>query len=273
MWVGSYIDWNSSKFIQSNFANVYINNSERFINKLLEAEVRMPAILRIDVDTAYQNRILNYARVNKELFLGIDSLGYLKSCKLIADDLFERGITASFFFLPFTLPSRTFVQELMKEGHNVGLHAVHTKEYTDFSADIHRASKSLGKILGFTKHGSGRFKLSRSHDPNYNSDKFIDFARMSNLKFFLGNGENPDEGWQYKDGVLYFPSAFWLNRNYREDNFTVDWLVKASRDRDVVVLMHPEDVMEGTNLMTREYERIMGKVEFMPVLQKIEQPV
>lgn len=233
----------------------------------------MPAILRIDVDTAYQNRILNYARVNKELFFGIDSLGYLNSCKVIADDLFERGIKASFFFLPFTLPSGGFVQELMKEGHNVGLHAVHTKKYADFSADINKASKSLGKILGFTKHGSGRFKLSRSHDPNYDPDKFLEFARMSDLKFFLGNGEDPDEGLQYKDGVLFSPSAFWLNRNYRGDRFTVDWLRETSRDRDVVVLMHPEDVIEGTNLMTREYERIMSKVEFVSIHQKIEQSV
>jgi hypothetical protein len=232
----------------------------------------MSAILRIDVDTAYQNRILNYARVNKELFLGMDALGYLGSCKVIADDLFERGIKASFFFLPFTLPSKLFVRELMKEGHNVGLHAIHTKEYSDFSADINRASKSLGKIVGFTKHGSGRFKLSRSHDPDYNPDKFIEFARKSDLKFFLGNGENPDESWQYKEGVQYSPAAFWLNRNYREDKFTVDWLIEASRDRDVVVLMHPEDVTEGTNLMTREYERIMSKLEFVPILQKIEQP-
>lgn len=233
----------------------------------------MPAVLRIDVDTAYQNRILNYARVNKELFLGMDSLGYLSSCKVIADDLFERGIKASFFFLPFTLPSRRFVQELMEEGHNVGLHAVHTKEYADFSADIKRASKNLGRILGFTKHGSGKFKLSRSHDPNYDQDKFIEFARMANLKFFLGNGESPDENWQYKNDVLSSPSAFWLNRNYREDKFTVDWLIETSRDRDVVVLMHPEDVTEGTNLMNREYERIMSKVEFVSILQKIEQSV
>lgn len=231
----------------------------------------MPAILRIDVDTAYQNRILNYARVNKELFLGADSLGYLRSCRTIADDLHERAIAASFFFLPFTLPNQMFVQELIEKGHNVGLHAVHTKNYKDFAADIDRASKKLGKILGFTKHGSGRFKLSRSHDPDYNPDKFIDFARMSNLKFFLGNGENPMEGWQYKEGVSYSPSAFWLNRNYREDKFSVDWLIEASRDKDVVVLMHPEDVIESTNLMIREYERIMEKVEFVPILKKIKE--
>jgi hypothetical protein len=42
----------------------------------------MPAILRIGVDRAYENRIiLHYARVNQELFLGIESFGYLKSCK------------------------------------------------------------------------------------------------------------------------------------------------------------------------------------------------
>jgi hypothetical protein len=37
----------------------------------------MPAILRIDVDMAYENRILHYARVNQELFRGIESFGYL----------------------------------------------------------------------------------------------------------------------------------------------------------------------------------------------------
>ncbi len=47
----------------------------------------MPAILRIDVDRAYENRMLHYMRVNQELFMGIDSLGYLEYCKEVIKDL------------------------------------------------------------------------------------------------------------------------------------------------------------------------------------------
>ena len=68
----------------------------------------MPAILRIDVDRAYENRILHYVRVNQELFLGIDSLVYLEPCKKLVDDLNERGIKASLFFQPFTVPKKRF---------------------------------------------------------------------------------------------------------------------------------------------------------------------
>ena len=81
----------------------------------------MPAILRIDVDRAYENRILHYMRVNQELFLGIDSLGYLELCKKLVDDLNNRGIKASLFFQPFTVPNKYFAQELMKHGHSIGL--------------------------------------------------------------------------------------------------------------------------------------------------------
>lgn len=122
----------------------------------------MPAILRIDVDRAYENRILHYARVNQELFVGIDSLGYLKSCKDVIEDLNSRGLKASVFFQPFTVPNKDFAQELMKKGHSVGLHAVHTEDYNDFSRDLAKIPKRFdGKVYGFTKHGSGKFKLLR----------------------------------------------------------------------------------------------------------------
>ena len=226
----------------------------------------MPTILRIDVDRAYENRILHYARVNQELFVGIDSLGYLKPCRELVKDLNNRGIKASLFFQPFTVPNKDFAQELMKKGHSIGLHAVHTNDYKDFSRDLTKISKRFeGKVYGFTKHGSGKFKLSRRHDPNYEVEKFIKYARQSNLKYFLGNGENPEEREKIINGVLYFPSAFWLNRNYREDKFTIDWLANESVNRDIVVLVHPMDVVAGTELMVREYERMLDKVEFITI--------
>ena len=91
------------------------------------------------------------------------------------------------------------------------------------------------------------------------------YAKQSNLKYFLGNKENPDEREMIKDGILYFPSAFWLNRNYREDKFTIDWLAEESINRDIVVLVHPMDVVAGTELMVREYERMLDRLDFVTI--------
>jgi len=223
----------------------------------------MSVILRIDVDESYQNRVLHYARVNQELFLAIDSLGYLELCKKTVKDLDERGIKASIFFQPFTNPNKSFAQSLEKVGHSVGLHAVHTNTHNDFLKDLSKISKRFScKIQGFTKHGSGMLKLSRRHDSFYDPERYIEYAKKSNLAYFLGNGENPTEPWSIVDNILYFPSAFWLNRNYREDKFTIDWLIDESTNRDVVVLIHPEDINAGTSLVQREYEIILEKANF-----------
>ena len=115
----------------------------------------MPAILRIDVDRAYENRILHYLRVNQELFPALDSQGYLESCKELITDLNDRGIKVSLFFQPFTVPNKNLAQELMKKGHSIGLHAVHTKDFKDFSRDLAKISRRFdGKVYGFIKHST-----------------------------------------------------------------------------------------------------------------------
>ena len=81
----------------------------------------------------------------------------------------------------------------------------------------------------------------------------------------MGNKENPEEREKLEDGILFFPSAFWLNRNYREDKFTIDWLADESVNRNIVVLVHPEDVVAGTKLTVREYERILNNVQFRTI--------
>jgi hypothetical protein len=119
----------------------------------------MPTILRIDVDRAYEKRIMHYARVNQELFPALDSLGYLRSCKVVVEDLNRRGIKATLFFQPFTVPNKDFAEELLKKGHSVGLHVVHTRDYKDFSRDLNKISKRFdGEVFGWTKHESGKFK-------------------------------------------------------------------------------------------------------------------
>lgn len=80
----------------------------------------MSVILRIDVDRAYENKILHYMRVNQELFPGLDSVGYLESCKEVVKDLDDRGIKASIFFQPFTVPNKEFAEELIAEQDDHG---------------------------------------------------------------------------------------------------------------------------------------------------------
>jgi hypothetical protein len=192
--------------------------------------------------------------------------GFVELSQTLADDLNDRGIKASLSFPPFTVQNKDFAQELLKKGHSVGLHEVHTKDFKDFSRDLKKLSRSFdGIVYGFTKHGSGKFKLSRRHDPNYDPEKFIESAKQSNLKYFLGNGENPKERGEVVDGVFYFPSAFWLNRNYWGDKFTIDWLADESVNRNIVILRHPMDVVGGTELLVRDYEWILDKVKIIRI--------
>ena len=114
--------------------------------------VKMPAILRIDVDKPF----LVKKSFTKRTCL-FYSLGYLESCKEVVKDLNERGRKAMLLFQPFTVPNKDFAQELMKKGHSIGLHAVHTRDYKDFLGDLNKISKSFnGTVYGFTKHGSGK---------------------------------------------------------------------------------------------------------------------
>ena len=230
----------------------------------------MPVILRVDVDRAYWKGIYNYPRMIYGLFPAIDPLGYLEPCKNLLEDLNSRGVKASFFFQIMTLPKREMAKKILRAGHSVGLHAVETQSFDRFSRELSKISERFeGKIRGFTKHGSGKFKLSRRHDPTYDPQKFVKYAKEANLKYFLGNGENPEEIERVVEDILFFPSAFWLNRNYREDRFTVDWLIDESVNRNIVVLMHPVDVIRGTKLMIREYEKILDGVEIIKPIGEI----
>ncbi|HJH27248.1 MAG TPA: hypothetical protein C5S37_10910 [Methanophagales archaeon] len=91
----------------------------------------MPAILRIDVD---RNLFLKRKALPKELICFSFSTGFLfgKKKKCMIKELNNRGIKASLFFQPFTVPNKEFAQELMRKGHSVGLPAVHTKDYGNF---------------------------------------------------------------------------------------------------------------------------------------------
>ncbi len=81
----------------------------------------MSVISRVGVDLVYENRILHYRGVNQGLFMGIDSLGYLESCKDVIKGLDDREIKVSIFFQPFTVLNKEFVQELFTYLQNIFL--------------------------------------------------------------------------------------------------------------------------------------------------------
>ena len=71
------------------------------------------------------------------------------------NDLNSRGLKASLFFQPFTVPNNDFAEELVNKGHSVGLHAVHANDYGDFLMDLNKISKRFDdRVYGFIKHSS-----------------------------------------------------------------------------------------------------------------------
>ena len=63
----------------------------------------------------------DYLRTFYGVFPAVNSSGYLEHCKKMVDDLNDRGIRASFFFLTSALPKRDFAQDLLSRGHSVRL--------------------------------------------------------------------------------------------------------------------------------------------------------
>ena len=107
----------------------------------------MPAILRIDLDKPFlvkksfskRTFLPSVKKLTKNIPIAFSfSTGFLfvKKKKCMIKDLSSRGIKASLFFQPFTVSNKDFAQDLLKKGHSVGLHAVHTKDYKDFSRDL-----------------------------------------------------------------------------------------------------------------------------------------
>jgi hypothetical protein len=221
----------------------------------------MGVILRIDVDTPYGwqrfvEKAINYLRLNW-WFPALTTLGYLHSLDRLLDDLDARNIPAMFFFTRFTTP--TNIERYKK--YNVGAHIISAQNYTEFQKELEYISNKLHrKISGFTKHGSGKLKLCRTHTPQYELTTYINWAQKAKQQYFLGNGENPEEKGFYVDNVLVYPSAFWINRNYRSQKYTIDWLAEAAKDKTVIVLLHPYNWFINKQIKA-DYDCLIEKID------------
>ena len=81
------------------------------------------------------------------------------------------------------------------------------------------------------------------------------------MKIFLGNLEDPTVRPIGNGKLVAYPAAFWLEPHWRNSGiFTVDWLLSEARKIDIVMLIHPENVLASPQL-TADFVRVIAGVE------------
>lgn len=226
----------------------------------------MALIVRIDVDRPYGRQPLYrhvMSRVSSDFYLPvIPQCGYLRELKTILRQLGDRAARAHAFFRQCTLPDRETLSLLEKGGHVAGLHLEDSRSFESFFAEKEALEKHLGfGIGGFSKHGSGGRKFGRRHYAAYEPEKYSSWAQKAGMKVFMGNLEDPRMEPFQSNGLLTFPSAFWLEPYWRDTSqYPVSWLLEEGPKRDIVLLIHPENVLADA-VLTEDFLRLIEKLE------------
>ena len=117
-------------------------------------------------------------------------------------------------------------------------------------------------VTSISKHGSGKRKHGFHHYAPYEPDKYILWAKKSGMKVFLGNLEDPTiPPSKAERDLKIYPSAFWLEPSWRDTRrFPVNWLLSQGRMSDVVLLMHPDNVLADPSL-TEDLSGLLSSLE------------
>lgn len=227
----------------------------------------MSIIIRVDVDRPYGRRpLLRHilSRCSSDFcFPRTEALGYLKELKELLQILRKGGARAYVFFRRCTLPSNS-IMELMEAGrHEIGLHLEDSRSFAAFQYEQLLLERHIGKkVLSFSKHGSGDARYGYHHYAPYEPERYFAWAERAQMKVFFGNLQDPTLTPKSANGGLsWYPAAFWLEPHWRDTaKFTVDWLLVRARICDVVVLVHPENVLADPALL-RDFQRIIDQLE------------
>lgn len=218
----------------------------------------MALIVRIDVDRPYgqQGFVRHVAsRVASDYVLPrLEWLRYLDELKTILGILNANGRSAYVFFRKCSYPSSS-VHELMAAGNHVyGLHLENSRSEETFREELESLEHNLGfSVPAFSKHGSGVHRYGLHHFAPYEPDRYLSWARRAGLRFFFGNLEDPRLQPVQHDNLLFYPSAFWLEPNWRDkQKFPLEWLLREAKDRDIVLLLHADNVTSDPEIM-REF--------------------
>jgi len=227
----------------------------------------MALIIRIDVDRPYgKEGILRHllSRISADLYFPrVDKFGYLAELRNILELLNEANKSAYVFFRRCTFPSQQIL-ELIKKGHyEIGLHLENSRSFLTFRSELHRLERHIGKpVMALSKHGSGKNKYGRRHYAPYEPSLYQDWARWAGMRVLMGNAEDPSIRPTANNGnLVFFPSAFWLEPHWRDINkFTIPWLCAESKNRDIVLLFHPDNVM-AEPVLKKDLESIIKNTE------------
>ena len=226
----------------------------------------MALIVRIDVDRPYgkEGLVRHVAsRVSSDYYLPrMEWLRYLEELKTILRILQANGRKAYVFFRKCTYPSAEVLDLMRRGNHQFGLHLENSRSAETFNEELASLERHLGfRITAFSKHGSGRLHLGRHHYAPYEPERYLPWARNAGMRLFLGNQENPELRPVEEDGLLCFPSAFWLEPQWRDkQKFPIEWLLQEARRRNVVMLLHADNVTADPEIM-REFRLAIEKLE------------
>lgn len=218
----------------------------------------MALIVRIDVDRPYgkQGVVRHIAsRISSDYFLPrMEALRYLDELKMILRILNANGSSAHVFFRKCTYPTQAISELMEVGGHRFGLHLENSRSAETFREELGSLEGALGRrVTEFSKHGSGRLHLGRHHYAPYEPERYIPWAAQAGMRLFFGNLENPELRPVQEGELLVYPSAFWLEPFWRDTKkFPIEWLLREAAERDVVMLMHPDNVTSSAEIM-REF--------------------
>ena len=224
-------------------------------------------MVRIDVDRPYGKEppfrhVLS--RVSSDSYLPkMEIFGYLSELRILLSWLNQRGARAYVFFRQCTFPSEATKRLIDQGGHEIGLHLENSRSYETFMAEKKRLETHIGRsVSSLSKHGSGGGRFGLCHHPPYQPESYIEWAARSRMKLFLGNLEDPRiPRMTSANGLTVFRSAFWAEPSWRDTRaFPVEWLLSEARHRDVVLLVHPENILESPTL-ANDFLRIIDALD------------
>lgn len=227
----------------------------------------MPLLVRIDVDRPYgRSPFFRHvlSRTSSDLCTPtLHRFGYLKELRSILELVKAEGARTYVFFRRCTLPSPQVLELLDTGGHEIGLHLEDSRTFSTFQVERQLLETRVGRSMKcFSKHGSGGAKFGFHHHAPYEPQRYIEWAQRADMKLFLGNLEDPTAlPFTAGESLTVFPAAFWLEPSWRDTSrFCTDWLLDHARHRDIVMLIHPENVLASAEL-TLTFKRIISKLE------------
>ncbi len=194
-------------------------------------------------------------------FPRVAGFGFLAELRTMLYWLNLEGARAHVFFRRCTLPSESIIELLDTGGHAIGLHLENSRSFGTFLKETQILERHIGrKVLGVSKHGSGYKKFGFHHHAPYEPEKYVEWAERASMRVFFGNLQDPSMEATAANGLLFFPSAFWLESPWRDTKkFTVEWLLDHAQRRDIVLLVHPENVLVDPGLVA-DFKKLIGRI-------------